>query len=37
MVGYQASLRGGTVHTTVKGDRVLLGGKAVTVLRGHLL
>jgi PhzF family phenazine biosynthesis protein len=37
MVGYQASPRGGTVHTTVQGDRVLLGGKAVTVLRGLLL
>jgi len=36
MVGYQASARGGTVHTTVMGDRVLLGGRAVTVMRGML-
>jgi PhzF family phenazine biosynthesis protein len=36
MVGYQASARGGTVHTTVKGDRVLLGGTAVTVMRSVL-
>lgn len=37
MTGYQASARGGTVHVTVHGDRVLLGGQAVTVLRGMLL
>lgn len=36
MTGYQASARGGTVHVTVRGDRVLLGGQAVTVLRGML-
>lgn len=36
MTGYQASTRGGTVYTTVKGDRVLLGGKAITVMRGML-
>jgi PhzF family phenazine biosynthesis protein len=34
---YQASARGGTVMVTVRGDRVLLGGKAVTVLRGELI
>ena len=37
MVGYQASARGGTVRVRVSGDRVLLGGQAVTVLRGELL
>jgi predicted PhzF superfamily epimerase YddE/YHI9 len=36
MVGYQASSRGGTVHVAVRGDRVLLSGQAVTVLRGEL-
>lgn len=34
LVGYQASARGGTVRVEVAGDRVLLGGKAVTVLKG---
>lgn len=33
---YQASERGGVVRVTVNGDRVLLGGQAVTVLRGEL-
>lgn len=37
MTGYQASARGGTVHVTCRGDRVLLGGQAVTVLRATLL
>jgi PhzF family phenazine biosynthesis protein len=37
LVGYQASARGGTVHTTCVGDRVLLGGHAVTVWRGVML
>jgi PhzF family phenazine biosynthesis protein len=37
LVGYQASTRGGTVFCTVKGDRVILGGHAVTVLRAKLL
>lgn len=36
LVGYQASRRGGTVYTTVKGDRVLLSGRAVTVVRGAI-
>jgi len=36
MTGFQASRRGGTVRVEVKGDRVLLGGQAVTVLRGEL-
>ncbi|MFL5471264.1 MAG: PhzF family phenazine biosynthesis protein [Gemmatimonadales bacterium] len=37
MVGYQASPRGGTVMIQLSRDRVLLGGRAVTVLRGELL
>jgi PhzF family phenazine biosynthesis protein len=37
LVGYQASRRGGTVRVRLAGDRVLLGGQAVTVLRGELL
>ena len=37
LVGYQASARGGTVRVRMNGDRVLLGGQAVTVLRGELL
>ena len=37
MIGYQASQRGGVVRVQVKGDRVLLCGKAVTILKGNLL
>ncbi len=37
MTGYQASARGGTVYVECRGDRVLLGGQAVTVLRGTML
>lgn len=37
LVGYQASARGGVVQVTLQGDRVLLGGQAVTVLRGELV
>jgi PhzF family phenazine biosynthesis protein len=37
LVGYQASMRGGTVLVRVEGDRVHLGGQAVTVLRGEIL
>ena len=33
---YQASARGGVVRVRVNGDRVMLGGQAVTVLRGEL-
>lgn len=36
MDGYQASPRGGLVRVTVHGDRVLLGGHAVTILEGTL-
>ena len=37
MVGRQLSARGGTVRVRLKGDRVMLGGQAVTVLRGVLV
>ena len=37
MIGYQASPRGGTVRVEVAGDRVKLGGQAVTTLQGELL
>ncbi len=37
LTGYQASARGGTVRVEVRGERVLLGGQAVTVLRGELV
>lgn len=36
LAGYQASRRGGTVRVVVAGDRVKLGGRAVTVLTGEL-
>ncbi len=36
MAAFQASARGGTVGVHVMGDRVLLRGQAVTVLRGEL-
>lgn len=37
LVGYQASDRGGTVYIHPAGDRVFLGGHAVTVMKGTLL
>jgi PhzF family phenazine biosynthesis protein len=36
LLGYQASARGGFVRVRVLGDRVRLGGRAVTILRGQL-
>lgn len=36
MTGYQASARGGVVRVRLQGDRVILSGQAVTVLRGEL-
>jgi len=36
-VAYQASARGGVVRVRIEGDRVKLGGQAVTVLRGQLM
>ena len=37
LVGYQASARGGVVRVRLAGDRVILGGYAVTVVAGELL
>jgi PhzF family phenazine biosynthesis protein len=37
MTAYQASARGGVVRVTMAGDRVLLGGQAVTVMTGEML
>lgn len=37
LVGYQASARGGSVRVRLRGERVLLGGQAITVSRGELL
>jgi PhzF family phenazine biosynthesis protein len=37
LVGFQASARGGVVRVRTEGDRVFLGGQAVTTLRGELL
>jgi PhzF family phenazine biosynthesis protein len=34
--GYQASRRGGAVRVRVRGDRVRLGGRAITIMRGRL-
>ncbi len=36
LMAYQASKRGGVVRVQVKGDRVLLGGQAITVVEGEL-
>jgi PhzF family phenazine biosynthesis protein len=37
MTGYQASARGGVVRVRLAGNRVRLGGQAVTVMRGELV
>ena len=37
MTGFQASARGGIVRVRIAGDRVVLGGNAVTVLKGILV
>jgi PhzF family phenazine biosynthesis protein len=37
MTAYQASRRGGIVRVELQGDRVLLGGHAVTVAKGELI
>jgi PhzF family phenazine biosynthesis protein len=37
LIGYQASTRGGFVRTRCQGDRVLISGQAVTVMRGELV
>lgn len=36
-IAYQASARGGVIKVSCRGDRVLLGGQAVLVLRGELV
>ena len=36
LAAYQASERGGSLQVTVKGGRVILGGQAVTIVRGEL-
>lgn len=36
LVGYQASRRGGVVRVETAGPRILLGGQAITVLKGEL-
>jgi len=36
LVGYQASARGGIVRVEIQGDRVQLGGQAVTVVKGTI-
>jgi predicted PhzF superfamily epimerase YddE/YHI9 len=37
LTGYQASARGGLVKVRLGGERVYIGGRAVTVVRGKLL
>ena len=37
LIGYQASARGGVVKVRLDGDRVHIGGQAVTVLKGELI
>ena len=37
MIAYQASERGGVLRIRVAGDRIYLGGRAVTILRGELI
>ena len=37
LMAYQASTRGGVVRMRILGDRIVLSGKAVTVLQGDLL
>ncbi len=36
LIAYQASPRGDVVRVSVAGERVYLGGRAVTILRGEL-
>ncbi|MFQ5450880.1 MAG: PhzF family phenazine biosynthesis protein [Nitrospinaceae bacterium] len=36
LLAYQASARGGVVRVEVQADRVILGGRAVTIMRGEL-
>jgi PhzF family phenazine biosynthesis protein len=36
LIGHQVSARGGVVRVEVRGDRVLLGGHAITIMHGEL-
>jgi len=36
LVGHQVSARGGIVRMEVRGERVNLGGNAITIMRGEL-
>jgi PhzF family phenazine biosynthesis protein len=36
VLAYQASARGGSMRVRMRGDRVILGGRAVTVMRGEI-
>ena len=36
-LAYQASRRGGVVRVAMRGERVMIGGQAVTILRGEML
>ena len=37
MTAFQASARGGVVRVRLNGDRIILGGQAVTVMQATLL
>lgn len=37
LIGYQASARGGIVEVEKRGDRAILSGEAITIIRGKLL
>ena len=37
MIAHQVSARGGVIHVEFAGDRVILGGHAVTIMRGEIL
>ncbi|MCA9032533.1 MAG: PhzF family phenazine biosynthesis protein, partial [Planctomycetaceae bacterium] len=37
MLAFQASKRGGVVQVRVRDDRILLGGEAVTIMKGELI
>jgi len=36
-IAFQASKRGGEIHVTIQEDRVLLTGKALTIMEGNWL
>jgi len=37
LTGFQASRRGGVVRVVLNGERILLGGKAVSILKGEVV